>query len=70
MAWICKAGGESSRVGPRPCPAATERHPSPPSPLAHVQEEEGEGEVASAPLRWRLQPSPTRDTLRLPAAAN
>jgi hypothetical protein len=25
-----------------------------PSPLDRVQEEEGEGEVACAPLRWRL----------------
>jgi hypothetical protein len=54
MAWICKAGGESNLAGPPPCPAVTERHPPPLSPLARVQEEEGEGEVASAPLRWRL----------------
>jgi hypothetical protein len=42
------------RRGIEPCPAATERHPPPPSPLDRVQEEEGEGEVACAPLRWRL----------------
>jgi hypothetical protein len=54
MTWICKVGGEWSRTGPRPCPATKSRHPSPPSPLDRVQEKEGMGEVACAPLRWRL----------------
>jgi hypothetical protein len=51
MTWICKAGGEWSRTGPRPCPATKSRHPS---PLDRVQEKEGMAEVACAPLRWRL----------------